>query len=115
MAISECGVVGCRLDGDVVFDVLAPVLRIADEAEGPAFGFSRGLSPVDLPLAPLVTLRASLTPPPWPSDEPPLRKTFHPHSSATPGEQKSRALQPAPMPSTACLGSSSLRKSSQFA
>ena len=49
------GVVGCRLDGDVVFDVLAPVLRIADEAEGPAFGFSRGLSPVDLPLAPLVS------------------------------------------------------------
>lgn len=111
------GVAGDRAAVDL--DELVPLARIPDVVDDPttrsSLAFSRGASPVDLPLVPLVTLRVSLTARLCPSDEPPLWKTFQPHSSATPGEQKSRALHPAPIPSTAWRGSSSLRKRSQFA
>ena len=61
----------------------------------------------------LVTLRASLTAPE--SDGEPFENVFHSHSSGVPGALRPRALQPAPIPSTASRGSSSLRKCSQLA
>lgn len=61
----------------------------------------------------LVTLRASLIPPD--SGGEPFENVLHSHSSKAPGALSPRALQPAPIPSTASRGSSSLRKRSQLA